>query len=70
MGKEGSFLEGSEFARVCLDTVQGHQLNRQSLDLYGLVRLMEVDHTGKAMEMRTEQVKFTGGLAMPGINVH
>ncbi len=57
-------------ARVCLDTVQGHQLNRQPLDLYGPVRLTKVDLTGKAMERKAEQAKFTGGLATPGINVH
>ncbi len=53
-----------------LDTVQGHQLNRQPLDLYGLVRLTKVDLTGKAMERRAEQVKFNGGLTMSGISVH
>ncbi len=57
-------------ARVRLDTIQGHQLNRQSLDLYGLPRLTKVDHIGKAMERRAEQVKFTGGLITPGLNVH
>ncbi len=49
-------------ARVCLDTVQGHQLYRP-------VMLMKVDHIGRAVERRAEQVKFTGGLATPGINV-
>ncbi len=57
-------------ARVCLDTVQGHQHNRQPLELYGLVRLMKVDLIGKAMERRAEQVKFTGELTTPDINVH
>ncbi len=56
--------------RVHLDTVWGHQLNRQPLDLYRLVRLTKVDLIGKAMEGRAEQVKFTGGLATPGISVH
>ncbi len=57
-------------ARVHLDIIGGHQLNRQPLDLYRLVRLMKVDLIGKAMERRAEQFKFTGGLATPGINVH
>ncbi len=59
----------SALARVHLDTVWGHQLNRQPLDLYGLVTLTKVDCIGKAMERKAEQVKFTGGLATPGINV-
>ncbi len=54
-------------ARVHLDTIQGHQLIRQPLDLYRLVRLTKVDLIGKAMERRAEQVKFTGGLATPGL---
>ncbi len=29
-----------------------------------------MDLIGKAMERRAEQVKFTGGLTMLGINVH
>ncbi len=56
--------------RVHLDLVQGYQLNRQPLDLYGLVRFMKADRIDKAMERRTEQVKFTGGLATPGHDVH
>ncbi len=31
---------------------------------------MKVDRIGKAMERKTEQVKFTGGITTPGINVH
>ncbi len=54
--------EGPALTRVRLDNVQGHQLNRQPLELYGLVRLMKVDHIGKAMERGAEQVKLTGGL--------
>ncbi len=31
---------------------------------------MKVDLIAKAMERRAEQVKFNGGLATPGMNVH
>ncbi len=44
-------------ARVRLEAVRGHQLKRRPLDLHGLVRFMKVDHVGKAMEQRAEQVK-------------
>ena len=44
-------------ARVRLDAVRGHQLNRKLLDLHGLVRFMKMDCIGKAMEQRAEQVK-------------
>ncbi len=53
--------ECSTLARVLLDLVQGHQLHRQPLDLYGLIRFRKADHIDKAMERRVEQVKFTGG---------
>ncbi len=44
-------------ARVHLDAVWGHQLNRKPLDLHGLIRFMKMDCIGKAMEQRAEQVK-------------
>ncbi len=44
-------------AKVRLDTVRGHQLNRRPLDLHGLVRFMKMDCIGKVMEQRAEQVK-------------
>ncbi len=42
--------------RVHMDTVWGHQLDRQPLDLYRLVRLTKVDCIDKTMERRAEQV--------------
>ncbi len=65
-----TLCECPALTRVRLDTVQGHQLDREPLDFYRLVRLMKVDCIGKAKEKRAEQVKFTGGLTTPGINVH
>ncbi len=60
MDRNGEFIHHvckcTALARVCLDIVQGHQLNRQPLDLYGLVRLMKVDCIVKAMERRAEQL--------------
>ncbi len=41
-------------ATECLGSIRGLQLRRNPPDLYGLVRLMKVNHIGKALERRAE----------------